>query len=160
LGGDQFATAFGQLFMNGQPAGLNNCLLLDNPNIPCDVYFQADSDVLFPNVNQVTDLGRLFCVRCTNSPGGPANPVLTDTNGDPVFFSDLSQFPGLITQDDILNPNSPFYDARLATSQFFSDTTTTPLQIINNSPVPEPASLMLLGSVLIWLARKSMARTR
>ena len=118
-------------------------------------YFLADADVT--SLSDGSDLGRLFCITCLNVAGASANPYVLNDSGAPVYFSDLSSFKTLPTAQDITNPDSPYYDPVLASSQYFQQVQTVAAGIVTRDtpvpvPVPEPSTFSMLIVALFALA--------
>ncbi|MCD6672146.1 MAG: PEP-CTERM sorting domain-containing protein [Burkholderiaceae bacterium] len=113
----------------------------------CDIMLQADQDIEFidhANPNNVLDLGRLLCIFCVDQSVPAASLSLLDDAGNPLFFSDVRDFPKIPTVGQILDSSSPFYDERLAASQYFDREVVTPAESPRRTP--EPATLVLFGS--------------
>lgn len=113
----------------------------------CDILLLADQDIEFidhANPNNVLDLGRLLCILCVDQSVPAASLSLLDDEGNPLFFSDVRDFPRIPTAQQILDPSSPFYDERMATSQYFDREVITPAEAPRRTP--EPATLVLFGS--------------
>lgn len=151
------ATAYGQLLETpvAPGSGALPCHLLDScPPDPClngqqvcDIQLLTDQDIWFldpAHPNDPLDLGRLLCLACIDPHAPPATSLsLTDDEGNPLFFSDVRDFPAIPAVEEILDPSSAYYDAQLATSQYFDHQVVTPAESPHS--VPEPATLALFG---------------
>jgi hypothetical protein len=99
------------------------------------------------------DFGRFFCIYCadTSNALNTTSPFITDTSNDALFLSDLTNFPTGGCESNIglcdgtfAAVNQPFNP--IDTGQIASVSATVVV-----SDVPEPASIALFGSSLIWL---------
>ena len=124
----------------------NFCQLLDQPPFStCDTVLVTDHDIFDQSQN---NLGHVFCIDCLATQVGllPTSPFLTAGDGSSLFLSDLSTFPDAPTPDAIRGSDPIF-----GSSTFFQNVQITPPGGFTPD-VPEPATILLLGSSLLGLA--------
>ncbi|MCC7007999.1 MAG: PEP-CTERM sorting domain-containing protein [Acidobacteria bacterium] len=94
-----------------------------------------------------------LCVVCSDISSYflPTNPALTDNVGT-LFFSNLSTFTPPQTAEDVLA-----LDRVLAEPNFYQQTFTTAgaVNVVSAEPVPEPGTLILLGSGVALAAARA-----
>lgn len=153
--GDSLIDTVSGRLLQSHVAGGTDDLCVARPET-CDIQFLADQDIQFinpDNPNSVLDLGRLLCIACVDLLGHADTSLsLADGEGHALFLPDVRDFPAIPTLAQLLDPSSPFYDERMATSQYFDRQVVTPAELARGSPAPEPATLALLGCGFMALA--------
>ena len=110
----------------------------------CDTVFMADNDIIYGG----QDLGRFFCVACTDSETGfnAVNPILNEDFGS-LFLSDLSTYASIPTPDQVIASDPVFSSS----GTYYDNSSFTPGALVPN---PEPGTMVLAAAGLIAVLRK------